>query len=273
MSLDAPHSPAPAGASALYAGRVMHQRLRPRRHRLSYRVFSLLLDLEELPALHQRLRWLSVDGFNLFSIHRRDHGAGEPEGPRAHVERQLQAAGLPAGGAIRLLTMPRILGYAFNPLSVYFCHAPGSGALQAILYEVNNTFGQRHSYLIAVPPGQPPGQAVVQQCDKGFHVSPFLDLALQYRFEVRPPADALHVGIQVRDAQGAVLVATLDARRRPLSDRALLRAFFSHPLLTLKVVGAIHWEALQLWLKGLRIHRLPPAPAQAVSIVRHPPPP
>lgn len=259
--------------SALYAGQVMHQRLRPRRHRLRYRVFSLLLDLDELSTLHQRLRWLSVDRFNLFSIYRRDHGAGDAQGPRAHVEQQLLAAGLPAGGAIRLLTMPRILGYAFNPLSVYFCHAPQGDVLQAILYEVNNTFGQRHSYLIPVATGSTADEAIVQHCDKGFHVSPFLDLALQYRFTVRPPADALHVGIQVRDAQGAVLVATLDADRQALSDRALLRAFFGHPLLTLKVVGAIHWEALQLWRKGLRIHRLPPAPAQAVSIVRHPPPP
>lgn len=273
------HEGAGEGASALYSGHVMHQRLRPRRHRLRYRVFSLLVDLDELPALHRRLRWLSVDRFNLFSVHRRDHGAGDAAGPRAHVEAQLHAAGLPAGGAIRLLTMPRILGYAFNPLSVYFCHAPATageaGALQAILYEVNNTFGQRHSYLIPVDAAAPeqPDACIEQRCDKDFHVSPFLGLDLHYRFRVRPPGDSLRVGIQACDAQGPLLVASLDARRRPLTDAALLRAFFSHPLLTLKVVGAIHWQALKLWCKGLRIHPLPPAPAVPVSIVRRPPMP
>ncbi|RYF81934.1 MAG: DUF1365 domain-containing protein [Comamonadaceae bacterium] len=251
----------------------MHQRLRPLRHRLRYRVFSLLVDLDELPALHARLRWLSVDRFNLFSVHRRDHGAGDAAGPRAHVEQQLREAGLPTGGAIRLLAMPRILGYAFNPLSVYFCHAPaadGPGALQAVLYEVNNTFGQRHSYLIAVPPGTDEAH-IEQSCEKVFHVSPFLGLNMHYRFRVRPPGEALRVGIHACDAQGPMLVASLDARRRPLSDAALLRAFFGHPLLTLKVVGAIHWQALRLWLKGLRIHSLPPAPEAPVSIVRRPP--
>lgn len=256
--------------SALYTGVVWHQRLRPLRHRLRYRMFSLLLDLDELPALAARLRLFSLDRFNLFSWHRRDHGAGEPEGPRAHVERQLRAAGLPAGGAIRLLAMPRILGYAFNPLAVYFCHAP-TGPLQAILYEVNNTFGERHSYLIPVDPAQE--QAWVdQRCDKRMHVSPFLPLDMHYRFRVRPPGEQLSIGVQTHDAQGAVLLARLDAQRRPLTDAALLRAFCTHPLLTLKVIAAIHWEALQLWRKGARLHPRPPAPAEPVSFATRPSP-
>lgn len=251
--------------SALYTGTVMHQRLRPRRHHLRYRVFSLLLDLDELPALAARLRLFSLDRFNLFSFHGRDHGAGEPQGPRAHVERQLQAAGLPTGGPIRLLAMPRMLGHVFNPLSVYFCHAPG-GALQAMLYEVNNTFGERHSYLVPVAPESAgEGRWVEQRCDKHLHVSPFLPLDMHYRFRVRPPGEDLSVGVQAHDAQGAVLVARLDAQRRPLSDAALLRAFCTHPLLTLKVVGAIHWEALRLWCKRVPLHRRTPAPAAPVS--------
>ncbi|RCW70216.1 DUF1365 domain-containing protein [Pseudorhodoferax soli] len=257
-------------SSALYTGVVSHQRLRPLRHRLRYRVFSLLLDLDELPALAARLRLFSLDRFNLFSFHRRDHGAGEPEGPRAHVERQLRAAGLPVGGAIRLLAMPRILGYAFNPLAVYFCHAP-AGALQAILYEVNNTFGERHSYLIPVDPAQDSAW-VNQRCDKRMHVSPFLPLDMHYRFRVRPPGEQLSIGVQTHDAQGAVLLARLDARRRPLTDGALLRAFCTHPLLTFKVIAAIHWEALQLWCKGARLHPRPPAPAEPVSFATRPSP-
>ena len=137
--------------SALYAGRVMHQRMRPARHRLAYQVFSLLIDLDELPVLAQRLRFFSLNRFNLFSLYEADYGSSKREGKgsgsqrqtlRQRVEVQLLAAGLQIGGPIRLLSMPRILGYAFNPLSVYFCYLP-DGELQAILYEVNNTFGER----------------------------------------------------------------------------------------------------------------------------------
>jgi DUF1365 family protein len=272
-------------ASALYSGAVVHQRMRPKRHRLRYRVFSLLLDLDELPALSRRLRLLSLNRFNLFSIHLADHGAGEPQGPRAHVERQLQAAGLPTGGAIRLLTMPRILGYAFNPISVYYCYAPaadraaaGAERLQALLYEVNNTFGQRHSYFVQVPQPQDAddGQAqdtIHQQCSKRLYVSPFLGMEMHYRFRMLPPGERLSVGVQACDGEGTVLAAALQARRRPLTDATLLAAFFTHPLLTLKVVGAIHWEALRLWLKGVRLQPRPAPPPHPVTIVsRHPAP-
>jgi hypothetical protein len=256
-------------ASALYTGSVMHQRLRPVRHRLRYRVFSLLLDLDELPALSQRLRLFSLNGFNLFSLHERDYGAGNG-GLRGYVEAQLRAAGLPAAGAIRLLTMPRILGYAFNPLSVYFCHA-GDGALSAVLYEVNNTFGERHSYLIEVDPEQRAGDTIVQQCAKQFHVSPFLALDMSYRFRIEAPAvqrDGLSIGVVAQDAEGAVLNARFDARRRSLDDAALMRVFLTHPLLTLKVVAAIHWEALRLLVKGIRWHPKPPSPDQLVTVVK-----
>lgn len=257
---------------ALYVGRVMHQRLKPARHRLQYRVFSLLVDIDVLPALARRLRLFSLNRFNLFSLHERDYGAGEGVGLREHVEQQLRAAGLASGGAIRLLTMPRILGYAFNPLSVYYCERPGGG-LQAILYEVNNTFGQRHSYLIAVDEAQREAMHIDQRCAKRFHVSPFMDLDMRYAFRVELPAadrPGLAVGITVADNDGPTLVARFDANRKPLSDGALVRVFVTHPLLTLKVVVAIHWEALRLWLKGAPFRRCPPAPAQPVTIVASP---
>jgi DUF1365 family protein len=265
-----------ASASALYVGAVMHQRLRPARHRLRYRMFSLLVDLDELPALARRLRLFSLDRFNVFSVHQGDHGdgaSGSEGGLRGWVERQLRGAGLASGGAVRLLTMPRILGHAFNPLSVYFCDRP-DGTLQALIYEVNNTFGERHSYLIAVEPAPRGDDAlvVVQRCAKEFRVSPFLPLDLRYEFRVEPPGrdrPALSVAVTAHDDVGALVHARFDAQRRPLDDGALARAFFSHPLLTLKVVAAIHWEALRLWLKGVRLQPAPAAaPAGPVTIVK-----
>lgn len=257
-------------SSALYTGHVMHQRLRPLRHRLRYRMFTLLLDLDDIDALGARLRWFSVGRFNLFSFRPGDHGDGSADtvaGLRAHIDARLREAGLPSGGAVRLLAMPRMLGYAFNPLSIWFCHAP-DGRLQAIVYEVNNTFGQRHSYLIEVAAAA--DDLIAQRCDKQMYVSPFLGMALQYRFRITPPSERLGVGISVHDADGAaVLNARLDARQRPLTDGQLLRAFVTHPLLTLKVVAGIHWEALRLWIKGARLHERPAAPAQSLTVVRH----
>ena len=138
-----------------------------------------------------------------------------------------------------------------------------------ILYEVNNTFGERHSYLIPVDAAQAGGDCITQQCDKRFHVSPFLGLEMRYGFRVEPPRQdraGLAIGVSASDAGGAVLHARLDALRRPLGDAALLRVFVTHPLLTLKVVAAIHWEALKLWLKGVRLHGRPAPPATPVTI-------
>ncbi len=256
-------------ASALYVGSVMHQRLRPRRHRLAYRVYYLLLDIDELPQLAAKLRSFSLGRFNLFSFHPADHGDGSGTDLRAQVETQLRSAGLPAGGAIRLLTMPRLLGHGFNPLSVWFCHAPApdgeAGALQAIVYEVSNTFGQRHNYCIPVTAGGAP--IVDQHCGKRMYVSPFNGMDMDYRFRILPPGEDMSIGVSVHDGAGAVLNARLDGTRRPLTDAALLRVFCSHPLLTLKVVAAIHWEALRLCLRRVPLWPRPAAPAHATTIV------
>ncbi|MGJ7511109.1 DUF1365 domain-containing protein [Variovorax sp. GT1P44] len=257
------------GHCALYTGSVVHQRSGATRHRLRYRMFSLLIDLDELPQLEKRLRLFSVNRFNLFSLHERDYGARDGCSLRAHVERQLAASHLAAGGAIRLLSMPRILGYAFNPLSVYFCHHP-DGGLQAILYEVNNTFGERHSYLIPVPESERHAERLAQTCAKQFHVSPFLAMEMAYRFRIDPPRadrERLQIAVTAEGPEGVVLAAGFDARRHALNDAMLARVFLTHPWLTLKVAGAIRWEALRLWLKGARLHRRPPVPERAVTNV------
>jgi hypothetical protein len=250
--------------SALYVGIVAHRRLRPRRHALRYRTFALLLDLEEIPELVARLRLFSHNKFNLFSFFDRDYGTGA-QPLRAEVEACALRAGLDlSGGAIRLLTMPRILGYAFNPLSIYFCHAR-DGALRAILYEVANTFGERHSYFIPVEAGEA-GGVVRQSCAKQFYVSPFMAMEMDYAFTVVPPGAKVSIAIAESNKEGLVLTATQTQTRVALTDAALARVFISHPLLTLKVIVGIHFEALLLWLKGMRLHARPPRPDQAVTL-------
>jgi len=249
--------------SALYAGSVMHHRLRPREHRLRYSVFYLLLDLDEIDALADRLRLFSHNRFNLFSFHDRDHGDGSTMSPRDRIERHLQQAGIESGGAIQLLTMPRILGYAFNPLSIYFCHRH-DGTLSAIFYEVNNTFGQRHNYLIPVPSGmQGP---IRQESRKSFYVSPFMTTDMVYSFSVVPPGSDLAVSVIGRDEAGPLIVAKLAATRQDLSDAALARAFCAYPLMTFKVIVGIYWEALLIWLKGIRLRPRPAPPARPVTL-------
>ena len=261
-----------AASPALYTGTVAHMRLRPKRHRLRYRVYSLLLDIDEIPALCTRLRLLSHGRFNLFSFHEADHADGTGTPLRAWAETHLTRAGIDTGGGpIRLLAMPRILGYGFNPISVWFCHHR-SGALAAILHEVHNTFGERHTYLIPVAPDTDPA-AIHQSCAKTLHVSPFMAMNMRYDFRVHAPDERLSLAIRGGDADGPMIVAVLAARRRELSDMALLRVFLTTPLLTLKVIAGIHWEAARLWLKGLRFHPRPAAPEHAVSIVDGPPPP
>jgi DUF1365 family protein len=247
-----------------YLGTVMHQRLRPRRHRLRYGVYFWLFDLAELAAGLKPLRLFSRNRFNLFSFYDRDHGAGNDEPVDCYVRRELAAAGIELnGGAVKLLCCPRLLGYAFNPLSVYFCHH-ADGALAAILYEVNNTFGQRHSYLIRV---DEPAAEIRQSCRKEFYVSPFMEMGLTYHFTVAPPGETVAIKIREDDPEGALLFASFVGTRAPLSDPMLLRLFFTYPLVTLKIVMGIHWEALRLWLKGVRLVTRPAPPAHAITIV------
>ncbi len=256
-------------ASGLYVGAVTHRRVKPVAHRLSYRVFSLLIDLDELPRLDASFRLFAHNRFGLLGFRDRDFGA-KADQPGAELPlkdwaaRHLERAGIVADGPIRILCFPRVLGMVFNPLSVWFCHR-ADGSLAAIIHEVSNTFGQRHSYLIPAEIGA--DGLVRQSCDKRFYVSPFMDMETAYHFRIRPPADDLLLAIRQTDADGPVLHATLAARRVEIGDDALLRAWARHPLMTLKVVAGIHWEALRLWRKGMTIRPRPDAPADPVTIV------
>jgi DUF1365 family protein len=250
-------------ASALYVGTVVHTRFRPVAHSLRYPLPMLLLDLDELPLLSRKVAGFSQDRFNLFSFYERDHLAGTGETLRGQVEGHLDRAGIVAGGAIRILCMPRVFGFAFNPLSVLFCHRP-DGTLAALLYEVNNTFGQRHSYLL---PATPDANGLLRHhCAKRFYVSPFMEMDMEYHFRLTAPDERAFVSIEARDKAGTMLTACFTGTRQPLTGATLLRVLARYPLLALQVLGGIHWEALKLWRKGLRILPRPKPPTDSVSL-------
>jgi uncharacterized protein len=256
MTLVAPlaanRTEAPAPAS-LYFGDVMHARLKPVGHRFSYRVMSLLIDLDRLDQADRQSSLFGVNRAALYSFHEADHGERDGSSLRAYAQAHASEHGISlTGGRVLLLCYPRLLSYTFNPLSVYFC-TRADGDLALIIYEVRNTFGEMQSYVLPVRPGEISAAGVRQEQDKLFHVSPFVEMATRYRFRISPPGEEIRLRILEVDAEGPLLAATFSGRRRALTTRALLHALVTLPLLTLKIVGAIHWEALRLWLKGVKL--------------------
>jgi uncharacterized protein len=244
------HAPPPA----LYDGRTVHVRFQPFEHRLSYAIFQLLVDVDA--PVPPGLKWLGHNRFAPLAFHDKDHGDRSGAPLRGWVEARLREAGVDAGGGpIRLLTFPRVLGYVFNPISVFFAYRP-DGRLAGVVYEVNNTFGETHSY---VAPADGAG-VERQEADKVFHVSPFFAVEGGYAFTLRGPGQTLTLTIDKSVAGVRDHLATLKATARPLDDRHLRAAFFKVPFLTLKVILAIHWEALKLLLKGARYHHKPDRP-------------
>lgn len=258
-----------AGKSALYQGLVLHRRLRPRLHSFRYSVFAMLIDLDELPALDRALSLFAWNRWGLFSFHDQDHG----DAPQAQNRRTIRPwldgllaeAGIAADGRRLVLCYPRILGYVFNPISTWFCY-DGAGTLKAIVYEVHNTYDERHSYVLPVTGKD---KIIRHGCAKNFYVSPFLSNDCVYRFRIHPPTDNVAVAIQEDEAGAPVLHASFAGVRRSLSDRALLAMLLRYPLMTLKVVLAIHFEAVRLMRKGVKRHpHAPKADYQKVPASR-----
>ena len=246
-------------AAALYVGEVMHARLKPMGHRFSYRVMSLLIDLDRLDAADRQSALFGVNRPALYSFNEADHGARDGSSLRLYAQRRAAEHGVDlTGGRVLLLCYPRLLGFTFNPLSVYFCHRAG-GELALVIYEVRNTFGDIHAYALAVQPGELSNAGLRQEQEKLFYVSPFIEMAMRYRFRVSPPQAQVKLRILETDREGTLLAATFIGTRRGLTNAALLRAFFALPLVTFKIVAAIHWEALRLWLKGARLVNRPDA--------------
>ena len=232
----------------LYSGHVMHMRLIPRQHRFRYRVFSLLLDIDRLDEIDKTLRFLSFNRFGLLSFHNRDHGARDGSGLRKWVDRELAGKGYARAHKVTLLSFPRVLGYGFNPLSVYFCYDE-TGQLYANIYEVKNTYGDQVAYVL--PASERSGGAIRQTQAKEMYVSPFIEMEQTYQFTLLPPDDNLRLRIRQSGDAGETLIATHTATSSPLTDGALIRAFILHPLLSFRVIALIHWHALRLALKKI----------------------
>jgi uncharacterized protein len=239
-------------AAALYVGDVMHARLKPVGHRFSYRVMSLLIDLDRLEVADRQTPLFGVNRRALYSFHEADHGDRDGSSLRLYAQRCAAEHGIDlTGGRVLLLCYPRLFGYTFNPLSVYYCYrADGQPAL--LIYEVRNTFGDIHAYVLPVTRGDISPAGIRQTQDKRFYVSPFVEMAMRYHFRVMLPQDRVKLRILETNSEGPLLSATFNGQRRILTTRELLRSFFSLPLVTLKIIAAIHWEALRLWLKGVR---------------------
>ena len=260
--------PPPGAAADLYVGEVMHRRSRPKAYEFVYRVFNIVLDIDRLAEPPARCRLFSHNRFNLFSFHDRDHGPRDGSALRPWIEEQLAAAGLsPAAAQVRLLCMPRVLGYGFDPLSIWYCH-DAAGDLRAILYQVKNTFGDQHGYLL--PVGDDRAGPSDHEFDKIFHVSPLIAMDARYRIRTTSPDESLAVLIRESDDDGEFLVATLTGERRVMTDGALIRQFLRVPFMTLKVIVAIHWQAIRLMLRGVKYTNRPQPPAEGVSTPPHP---
>lgn len=246
-------------AAWLYPSRVMHRRLIAPYYRFVYRLFYLLVDIDRVGELDRGLRLFSHNRFNLVSFHDRDHGDGSGR-PRAWAEALLAAEGIRLeGGRIRVLCLPRLLGFAFNPIAVWYCEH-GDGSLRAVIAEVRNTFGERHSYLLASG-GRAMTYDAAYDKDKCFHVSPFFDLVGRYRFRFSEPGATVRVLIHETREGEPLLDATVAGEREALTDARLLLRVAAMPWMTLKVVVGIHWEALKIWLRGARFHKKPAPPA------------
>jgi DUF1365 family protein len=250
----------PPQAAALYAGQVMHQRMKPVGHRFSYDVFSLMIDLDRLDEADGLSKVFSVNRRNLLSFYEKDHTGESKVSLRFYVDALLARNGLTARPErILLVCYPRILGRVFNPLAVYYAYG-GDGALSAMIYEVRNTFGERHTYVCPIGPDDVSDAGVRQQCDKLFHVSPFIPMAMRYQFRILPPGEEIRWRILETDKDGPLLAATFSGVQVPLKTGKILRLVARIPHLTFKIVAGIHWEALKLWIKGVRYIPRPQAP-------------
>jgi DUF1365 family protein len=243
--------------SALYVGRVRHRRMTGPRREFDYPVWHALVDLGELDELDRELRCFSHNRFNLTGFDDRDHMGAERGPVRRKLDRWLADRGVAVEGPIKLLTHLRVVGSVFNPVSFFFCD-DREGGLRHVVAEVNNTFGETFCYLL-----DGAGDAVRDEADKVFHVSPFQPVEGRYRFRITAPGERLTAHIDLLRDGERVFDSTLSSERRELTSSSLLRTVLRHPHLGLHTLMLIHWQALRLWFRRAPFFTKPEPPAEA----------
>ena len=235
--------------SSIYNGKVIHKRFKPKEHFFKYSVFSLLIDLSELNQLDKEIKFFSFNKFNLISFYEKDHGSRDGSSLVAWVKKNLEANNIHFKDVkIKLLCYPRIFGYVFNPLSVFFIYNSNE-KLISILYEVKNTFGEQHTYIFKVDDDV---KLFQHNCSKKFHVSPFIEMDCNYFFRILKPEDKMSVIIDQYQTNEKILYASQDGKRVDFNSKELLKSYLKHPLMTFKIISAIHFEAFKLWTKGIK---------------------
>ncbi len=231
--------------SCIYNGIVTHQRFKPIKHSLKYKTFSLLIDLDELEKLDNEISIFSLNKFNIFSFYTKDHGERNGGCIKEWVLKTIKRFNINSNiTRIKLLCYPRVFGYVFNPLSIFYCYENNN--LRAIFYEVKNTFNEQHTYIFKIKNDQ----NIEQKCKKKFYVSPFMDMETYYNFRLLNPEEKLLVFIKQTDKKETILTATQTGDKKEFSLKQLITNFFKYPFMTLKIIGSIHYEALLLWKKG-----------------------
>ena len=231
--------------SCIYNGEVNHTRFKPVKHFLNYKTFSLFIDLDEIEQLDKSISIFSHNKFNIFSFYNKDHGDRDGSCLKKWVISNLKKYKIEGNiSKIKILCYPRIFGYVFNPLSIFYCYE--NEKLKSIFYEVKNTFNEQHTYIFKIKDGE----EIKQKCKKKFYVSPFMDMETFYNFKLINPNQRLSVMIKQTDAEGTVLTATQTGDKKEFNFKQLLINFFRYPLMTLKIISSIHFEALLLWKKG-----------------------
>ena len=234
--------------SSIYNGTVIHKRFKPKLHFFKYRVFSLLIDLSDLNNLGKDITFFSYNRFNLISFFDKDHGERDGSSLIEWVKKNLDENDINSKDIrIKLLCYPRILGYVFNPLSVFFVYDNNKNLI-SILYEVKNTFGEQHTYIFKVENNN----LLQHNCEKKFHVSPFIEMNCNYFFRILKPAEKISVIIDQYDSQDKILYASQDGVRTDFNTKYLIKSYLKHPIMTLKIIVAIHYEAFKLWTKGIK---------------------
>jgi len=236
--------------SCIYNGTVIHKRYKPKEHFFKYSVFSLLLDLSELEILNNNIKFFSINKFNLISFFEKDHGNRDDSSLVGWVKKNLEQNQINTENIkIKLLCYPRIFGYVFNPLSIFFVYNQND-TLVSILYEVKNTFGEQHTYVFKI---DNENNLIQNNCSKKFHVSPFIEMNCNYFFRILKPGERLSVIIDQYDQVGKILYASQDGKKANLTGKELIKSYLKHPLMTFKIISAIHFEAFKLWIKGIKL--------------------